>query len=323
MIEGNKEANLNLFQYLYDKRKQFIIVTILAIVLAVITVFLTPKKYASTGIVYAVPSNSYDRTIDNPGFGDEDDADQLVQLFKSNSVKEKLNKQFDLVSYYELDTNDLKWRYLLYKNMDGDISFNRTRYASVEISAETKSPELSANMVNYIIDLIDSERKTVYSTNVDNIVAHYQSEYNLKNTEVGKVLDTLYSIAGNGSGSNNRLFANRNKFMDERQRNAHVLPADEAIKRIKGSNQTMEVELLINQYYFLQGRLNFIKEKLDRAELKQKMPVNSVYTVSKAQANYKKTSPKLSLYLIGFILGGLFLTVFLGLFLEEFKKLKK
>lgn len=323
MFEKNQEANINILKLIYSKRKVFIIVAILSIIAAVVVTMLTPKIYKSTGTVYPVNSNAYNDIIYNPTFGNEMAADRLIQLFESNFVKDRIVKKFDLIKYYELDTNDPTWQYYLNANYSNDITFKRTQYLSVQIEVHSKKPELSANIVNELINIIDSEREKILKTNVKMIVENYQKEYELKNNRVNELLDSIYSLSGSGYGSNkNPLFQNRNMFMEERQKNTHIYPGDAAIKKISAQNQTMEVEKLINEYYFMQGRLNFIRGKLDEAQTRLNLPIASVYKISWAKPNYKKVSPKLSVNGIIFLLGGFILTLLFLLIRDQFAQIK-
>lgn len=325
MIDSNQETSIHLLKLTYQKRKLFLLTFIIAVITGVVVTFITPKKFTSTGIVYAVNTNSYDRIIENPAFGDEDDADQLIQLFQSARVKDQIISTFNLIDYYEVDTTDPKWQYYVYKYYDGDITFNRTRYSSIEITATTKDPVLSANIVNKLIDLIDVEREKIYQSNVQHIVDHFQNEFDTKNTRVNHILDTLfaYSNTGNSANSNNPLFKNRQMFMDERQKNTHIFPGDAAIKSIGANYQTKKVEQLINEYYFLQGRLNYYRERLDMAKNKLKLPSAKIYKVSRAKPVYKKSSPKLSINLIGFCLTAFVLTLLFILVKHQIRYLKE
>lgn len=121
----------------------------------------------------------------------------------------------------------------------------------------------------------------------------------------------------------NPLFKNREMFIEERQKNTHILPADEGIKNISSSNQTQEVEKLINDYYFKQGRLNFIREKLDEATTKLNQPIPSIYKISLAKPVYKKVSPSLLINAIIFTSSTLIITLLLIIGIEQIKSLKK
>lgn len=323
MFETNKEASQNILILIYNNRKVFIGVAILSIIAAITVTFLTPKTFKSTGTVYPVNSNAYSDIIENPSFGDEMDADRLIQLFESNYVKERIIKKFNLVKHYKLDTTDPTWQYYLNLNYSNDITFKRTQYLSVQIEVHSSKPKLAANIVNELITIIDSEREKILKTNIKLIVNNYQKEYDNKLTIVNKLLDSIYRLSTNQVNSHNQLFQNRNMFMEERQKNTHIFPGDKAVKNISKENQTMQVEKLINDYYFMQNRLNEIRGKLDEAKLRLKMPIASIYKISWAKPNFKKVSPKLSINGIIFLVTGFVLTLLYYLIREQVTVIKK
>ena len=112
-------------------------------------------------------------------------------------------------------------------------------------------------------------------------------------------------------------------FMDERQKNTHIFPGDAAIKSIGANYQTKKIEQLINEYYFLQSRINYYRERLDLARNKLKLPSAKIYKVSKAKPVYKKSSPKLSINLVGFCLTAFILTLIFILLRHQIKYLKE
>lgn len=324
MFEKNQETSINILKLIYKKRKVFIAVAILSVIAAVTVTYLTPKRFKATGTVYPVNSNAYNDIIYNPTFGDEMDADRLIQLFESNFVKDRIVKKFDLINYYKLDTTDPAWQYYLNLNYSSDIEFKRTQYLSVQIEVHTQNPELSANIVNELITIIDEEREKILKTNVQLIVENYQKEYDNKQARVNELLDSIYALSGGSkAGSKNQLFEQRNMFMDERQKNTHIYPGDQAVRNISPQNQTMQVEKLINDYYFMQGRLNFIRGKLDEANTRLNLPIASVYKISWAKPNYQKVSPRLSINGIIFLVAGFIITLLFFLAKEQLAIIKK
>lgn len=326
MFEKNREASTNILKLIYHKRKAFMIVGVISIIAAVTITLLTPKIYKSTGTVYPTNTNAYNDIINNPTFGNEFDADKLIQVFESKFVTQRIIDKFNLIKYYELDTTDPAWLYYLNKNYYEDVTFERTQYLSVKIEARTKDPKLSSDIVNELINIIDEEREKILKTNVQLIVDNYQKEYDEKNNRVNELLDSIYSISStnaNKATNNNELFRHRDMFMEERQRNTHIYPGDEGVRNISPQHQTKTVEKLINDYYFMQGRLNFIRGKLDEANTRLNLPIASTYKISWGEANYKKVSPKLSVNLILFVGAGFIIALLYFLIRQQIQAIKK
>jgi capsular polysaccharide biosynthesis protein len=324
MFDNNTETSLNIIKTIYSKRKLLIILLVGAFIASIVVTKLTPKRYKASGTVYAVNSNAYNDIIYNPTFGKEIDADRLIQLFESNFVTDSIIREFNLAEYYKVDPADPMAQYYLYENYKSDIEFSRTRYLSVTIRATTKNAELSANIVNRLINLIDSEREKILKTNVKLITENYRKEYNSKRKSVDDLLNKIYALSNKkGNSSQSPLFKNREKFMEERQKNTHIYPGDEGVKQISKTNQTQEVESLINDYYFMQGRMNFARQKLDEAETKLNQPIPSVYKISLAKPIHKKVSPSMMVNAILFVMITLVLSLLFILGFDQLKRIKK
>ena len=89
--------NNYLIKLLYINRKFIVVLTLVFFLLAIGVTFLTPKKYASFGVIYPTKSNSIKEVVRSSDFGFEIQADRLIQLFESDRVKKTMIKEFDLV----------------------------------------------------------------------------------------------------------------------------------------------------------------------------------------------------------------------------------
>jgi deoxyadenosine/deoxycytidine kinase len=89
-------------------------------------------------------------------FGEEEQAEQLVQILQSSRIKDRIIKKYDLLADYEISENDPNKYYKLNKAYYGNFSFNRTRYGSIQIDVLDKDPKKAAAMANDIVDLIDT-----------------------------------------------------------------------------------------------------------------------------------------------------------------------
>ena len=89
-------------------------------------------------------------------FGEEEQAEQLVQILQSSRIKDRLVKKYDLLADYDISENDPNKYYKLNKAYYGNFSFNRTRFGSIQIDVLDKDPEKAAAMANDIVDLIDT-----------------------------------------------------------------------------------------------------------------------------------------------------------------------
>jgi tyrosine-protein kinase Etk/Wzc len=163
----NKDLNLNeernnLFLFIWLNRKQLLLFAGAAFVVSIIVSLLITPLYLSTAIVFPAASSnvsfSEQRNVKAAAmdFGEEEQAEQLVQILQSARIKDRIVKKYNLFEHYNIAPNESNRNYKLTQEYNNHISFTRTRYGSIQIDVLDKDPKLAAKMANDIVDLIDS-----------------------------------------------------------------------------------------------------------------------------------------------------------------------
>lgn len=139
------EITFNTFFTVARKRwRLFLVVGALAAVLSAAfsgPTFLKPR-YKSTATVYPVNLNSYSI---------ETRTDQLLQLLESNSIRDSLIKEFDLVKVYEADTTANGGYFFLYNEFNDRVEISKTRFESVQIEIVDEEPTRARDLVNAML----------------------------------------------------------------------------------------------------------------------------------------------------------------------------
>ena len=157
-----QEERMGLIQFIWKSKKPILIITAIAAVASIVVSFLITPLYLSSAIVFPAASSnvSFDaqRNVKAAAmdFGEEEQAEQLVQILQSSRIKDRIFKKYDLLADYEISENDPNKYYKLNKAYNGNFSFNRTRFGSIQIDVLDKDPKKAAAMANDIVDLIDT-----------------------------------------------------------------------------------------------------------------------------------------------------------------------
>jgi uncharacterized protein involved in exopolysaccharide biosynthesis len=158
----DKALNQNIIQFIWQRRKLIgILTSIGAIASLIISFFITPL-YLSTAVVFPAATSTVsfseqrNAKASSMDFGEEEQAEQLVQILQSSKIRDKIVHQFDLMNHYEIKPTDPNKNYRLGIAYSDHISFTRTRYGSIQIDVLDKDPKLAANIANKIVDLIDT-----------------------------------------------------------------------------------------------------------------------------------------------------------------------
>jgi hypothetical protein len=214
--------------------------------------------------------------------------------------------KFNLFNYYELDKADLDWRDRLTKEYKNDVRFERTRYMSIIISAQTKDPDLSAKIVNYIIESTNRVREKLYKQNV--LTAYDKAEHD-------------FLIQKHLADS---MLVKLKMDIELLHISGLVLLAPSAQLNIDfisklTSSRPEEVSLGENilKYRHQLDRQNDFEGKYIRVKKMMEDPVPSIYVLDNAMVSYKKVSPSYTVnaFIACFI--GFFTAIFISVFKQN------
>lgn len=168
--------------------------------------FITPK-FKSTVIMFPASSSSISKSLlneqsvkgqDITAFGEDDQAEQLLQILNSNSIRDRIMRKFDLMKHYDIDsTSDVKYSNL-FKEYDDNITFRRTEFMAVQISVYDKDPQVAADIANNIASLLDSAKNDMMRQRSVKGFKVVEAEYNSMKAEKDKIVDSLITLGSLG-----------------------------------------------------------------------------------------------------------------------------
>jgi len=312
----NKERN-NLIQFIWAQRKSLLIITGIVFVISTIVSLLITPLFLSTAIVFPAASSnvsfSDQRNVKAAAmdFGEEEQAEQLVQILQSSRIRDKVVAKFNLLAHYEIDPNDENKYYKLNNEYTSHFEFTRTRYGSIQIDVLDKDPELAAKMANSIVDLIDTVKN-------DMIRERTKPAFEINKRKMGQmlhdrdsVLNLLDSLSALGVVS-----------MDIRSNLFQALVDSKNTTEKADIQAKLKVNALFGaQYDALEHMRNEMIIKIEefrvsyeQAESDANANFNHKFVVEKAVQADKKEKPKRMIIVLvaslgGFIFGVLFLLI--------------
>src|SRR5690554_652765 len=163
MEKKKSEHNTNeLLIFTYKNRKTLIFTALIAGVVSVVISLLLPVLYQSNAIVFPTATSTVsfnplsNAKASSMDFGEEENAEQLIQILQSSPLRNRVIKEFDLAKVYKISPEDKSYHYKLGKEYNSHIRFERTRFGSINISVLDESPQLAADIANKIVQLIDT-----------------------------------------------------------------------------------------------------------------------------------------------------------------------
>lgn len=157
--------NTNFLFFLFKWRKLLIIICIAAVVISAGISLLIKNKYVSTVVIFPTSTNAVSKALissqygakeDIMAFGEDEDAEQMLQILNSNEIRQRIIAKFNLLEHYDIDPDSKYKNTKLYQTYNDNISFNRTEYMAVEIRVVDTDPQMAADIANEIANLYDT-----------------------------------------------------------------------------------------------------------------------------------------------------------------------
>ncbi|PKR80861.1 hypothetical protein CW751_06735 [Brumimicrobium salinarum] len=163
MDKNKSEQHTNeLLIFTYKHRKPLLITGVLAGVISIVVSLMLPVLYESNAIVFPTATSTVsfnplsNAKASSMDFGEEENAEQLIQILQSSPLRNKIISQFNLAEVYGLEEGEKSYYYKLGKEYNDHIHFERTRYGSINISVLDEEPQRAADIANKIVQLIDT-----------------------------------------------------------------------------------------------------------------------------------------------------------------------
>jgi tyrosine-protein kinase Etk/Wzc len=323
-LQKFEENNEQLLIFIWNKRKLIGIVgLVVAIITTVITLLMTPM-FLSTAIVFPAATSTVsfseqrNAKASSMDFGEEEQAEQLIQILSSSKVRDIVVNRFDLMNHYEIKNNDPYKYYKLGKAYAEHITFTRTKYGSIQIDVLDRDKELAAIIANKIVDLIDTvknqmvKERTVPAFEINK---RKKEIIELSLFDVNKKLDTLSKIGVVTSEARANLFQAYNEAKS---------PSDKAYFKNQldvNAKHGAEFEALMTLRDEKTVKLANFEDSYEQAESDAYTDFNHKFVVENAVVADKKDKPKRAIIIIVTTLISIVLLIFILLIQDKIRRI--
>ena len=162
---GYNFSSVDLLIYIWKKRAILIGVGLIAGLASIIISLLITPMFRSSVIMFPASNASISKDLLSQnysgrqnvyGFGEEQEAEQLLQILNSEPIRARIIEKYKLMEHYEIEPNEKYPLTRLYEAYNSNINFRLTEFMSVEISVMDHDPEYAANIANDISALLDT-----------------------------------------------------------------------------------------------------------------------------------------------------------------------
>jgi capsular polysaccharide biosynthesis protein len=207
MFKPNANPSLNnagLLHFLFKWWKPLAIVSLASVILAVIfsgPAFIKPKYQASVIFFPSKYANSISKPLLTPTstrdileFGEEEQAEQLLEILNSHEIRNRIMSKYNLKSHYGIDPNSPKADYFLNRIYDSNISFRRTELLSIKVEVMDTDPQMAADIANDIVALVDIVKSKVQKKVALEALKAVETAYNEKLAKMKEQEDSLSKL---------------------------------------------------------------------------------------------------------------------------------
>lgn len=326
MSEEQKFQSSDLLSFLWKKRKPLIIITSAAFVVSVVISLMMTPYYMSRAIVFPTKSNSVDFNSNSRNsvveFGDEADAERLLQVLISPEIRDSLTSKFNLYEHYEIDSNEAHAKFEFQKIYEGNVQFARTRYNSINIDVYDKDPEVATDMANDIVRLVDTVMNRMIRQRAIGPMWAVQDEVGLIRREMGDYSDRLKALSDSGVVSKDERGNMYADYLEALKAGKKDL-AEEIKQKIDATQDfASDYDTYSNLVEFFSLRYSNILDVNDQAHQYAHTNIQQTIRHSMAEVPDKKAKPKRAIIVVFSTLSALLFGVFLLLGIERLKEIR-
>ena len=330
---GNYFDSTSLFEFFWRWRKPLIIIGITAAICSSIVSFLIHERYKSSVIMFPVQSNAIAKALltddvsgkqDILQFGEEAQAEQLLQILYSDEIRSRIVDKYKLMQHYRLDPNNKYKNTLLYEKYSENISFKRTEFLSVKIEVLDEDPFIASEIANDIGNLLDSTKTRMQRDRANQAFDIVANEYNRKKAAIALLTDSIKALNLLGIYD----YESQSEVTSQQYAIALSKGDERAIKRLADQLKIIgeygSAYMSVRENLYIQReQLNLLKKKFEEAKIDAEAVLTYKFIVNKAFPAERKSYPVRWLIVATSTIVSMVFGILVLILLDNIKRIRK
>jgi uncharacterized protein involved in exopolysaccharide biosynthesis len=319
---------MDIMIYIWKRKIPLLLITIAAGIVSIIGSLMITPKFKSTVVLFATAEASAGKVMIQENYqknmqdiGDEEQVEPVLQVLKSDKIRDQIIKKYNLMQHYGIDTTTPYPHFRLFKYYASNVQIKRTEYNSIVITVLDADPAVAASIANDIADLADPIIWEMKAKRARIAMEYLDHEIQSVDRMVRELRDTLKTYNRKGVISFERQIERFTEYYGQALLNNNSAGAREIERQIQelGENSS-EFVYYWGLYNDELNRINKLRFQYlqAKAELDSKLP--NVFILDRAQAADKKAYPKKSVIVIVSTFSAFLLSLILFIFFENFLK---
>ena len=286
---GYNFNSVDLLIYIWKKRIILIAVGLIAGIASIIISLLITPMFQSSVIMFPASNASVSKDLLSPnysgrqdvhGFGEEQQAEQLLQILNSQPIRSRIIEKYDLMEHYEISPDEKYPLTRLYETYRSNINFRLTEFMSVEIAVMDMDPVYAANIANDIAALVDTVYNKMKKERAREAFRLVEREYLDAEKKLAALRDSMNLLS-------QQVSTNLNTSGN---------PSNNLIKAIS-ENGALYISMM-NMVRYETALVTDLSLKYKEARLEAEQNLTHKFVVDEAYPSEKKAYPKKSLIVI-------------------------
>ena len=309
------------------------LVGFLTIVLSsIVALFAIEEKFKSSVVIYPTTTSSVSQALlveHNPyrkdvlEFGEEEQAEQLVQVLNSDEMRDSIVSRFDLFNHYEINQEDVYANTIMNDLYGQAISIKKTKFSAIEISVLDKDPEVAANIANEYLVLIDFVIARIRENRASQALEVLELRKKVLYQQRALTQDSLKDYRSRGIIST----VHQAERLTEQYAIALAANNLSGAKRIQKELNTLAKysgahDVLLRKSYEIEEELALIEFESDRVQIDTQYMLDNKFILNKAYPSDKKAYPIRWLIVLSSLIAVLFVSVLAISILESVNSIK-
>ena len=320
----------NLFILLYQWRKPIMLVSITAAILSAVVSLLMKERYKSAVVLYAEQQHSFGAQLledvqkeDLLTFGEEEDAERLLQMINSDQVRNKVIEKYELWDVYEIQRDQRGANTLIAREYQDNVSAELTKFGSVEVAVLDEKPERARDMANDIALFADSVANRMRSERAMTAFKYAEASLQSALNEVQVMEDSMKVLQEMGVYSYLDQIAALTEMYGTAIAEGHPDRAQQLKAQMdflsKYGTTYVNLETNLKEAY---AKLNVLRKRYDLMKIDVESNIPVMRVVDYASAADKKSFPIRWLIVAMSTLSAFVFTFILLLIIDNFKRLR-
>lgn len=290
-----------ILDFMRRRRNVLIVTSLLAFISSIIFSLLIEDKYESSVILFPSTTTSISRALLNSEnykekdfleFGEEEEAEQLIQILRSDEIRSHIIQKFDLMNHYDIDPESEYKQTKLINQYQGNIDFFRTNFMSVKIEVLDTDPQYAADIANEIARMVDQVRDRMLKKKAKQGFVIVEKEYNTLVGEINRIEDTLNMIRQLGVQD----YETQVEVLSEQYGAAVVKGNMKAAKILENKLDTIskyggKYLSLVQQMEYEREKLSDLRAKYSEARVNAEATIDHTFIVNNAYASERASYP--------------------------------